>query len=261
MNTASCSTAMFNGGCSTSSGSTPKLVSATEESFRERSTAQRELEECRVAVAAAEEHKSLVRYQIDELEALGDAIHRFDELTATYKRLTRARELIGTIGGAANELDEELIARTSRLAGLLDGADDPHPNLRAAVDLATAAHTHLEETLSELRRYLDSFPEDDRELAEIDAELAALHEVSRKHRVPGRDLGAHLAKLEEELGSLTVNENRLGRLAARAEKAETKFLAVAKSLSKARRTAGVTFSKSVTARLAEPWSRRRVDRR
>ena len=232
-------------------GVDPKLVSATEESFRKRSAAKRELEECRAEVASAEEHKSLVRYQIDELTALGDAIHRFDELTATYKRLTRARELIGTIGGAANELDEELIARTSRLAALLDGTDDPHPNLRAAVELATAAHMHLEETLGELRRYLDSFPEDDRELAEVDAELAALHEISRKHRVAARDLGAHLARLEEELGSLAVNENRLGRLAARAEKAETKFLAVAKSLSKARRTASVTFSKSVTARLAE----------
>lgn len=232
-------------------GVDPKLVSATAENFRARSAAKQRLDECRAEVARAREHKSLVSYQIDELTALGDAIHRFDELTATYKRLTRARELIETIGGAANELDEELITRMSRLAAVLDGADDPHPNLRTAVDLANVAHTHLEETLAELRRYLDSFPEDDRELAVVDAELAALHDVSRKHRVPGQDLGAHLAELERELVSLTVNEDRLADLQTRAEQAETKFVTAAKSLSKARRSAAATFAKSVTERFAE----------
>lgn len=232
-------------------GVDPKLVSATATRFRERETAKREFEECHTEVARAREHKSLVSYQVEELSALGDSIHRFDELTATYKRLTRARELIETIGGATSELDEELIARTSRLAGLLDGTDDPHPNLRTAVDLATAAHTHLEETLGELRRYLDSFPEDDRELANVDSELAALHDVARKHRVPAHDLGDHLARLEEELASLSVNENRLVDLEARAGKAEAKFLAAGESLSRARRHAATTFSKAVTARFAE----------
>lgn len=232
-------------------GVDPKLVTTTAEHFRARAAATRQLEESRAEVASTREHKSLVSYQIDELTALGDSIRRFEELTATYKRLTRARELIETVGGATNELDEELIARTSRLAALLDGTDDPHPNLRAAVDLANVAHTHLEETLGELRRYLDSFPEDNRELAEVDAQLAALHDVSRKHRVPARDLGAHLAKLEEELASLTVNESQLADLETRAKKAETKFRAAAESLSKARRSAAATFAESVTGRFTE----------
>ena len=227
------------------------LVSATAARFSERTTAKRELEACRDEVARSQEHKSLVSYQIDELTALGDVIDRFDELTATYKRLTRARELVESVGGATNELEEQLIARTARLAGLLDGTDDPHPNLRAAVDLATAAHTHLEETLGELRRYLDSFPEDDRELGEIDAALAALHDVARKHRVPARDLRTHLCGLTEELSSLTVNEARLGELEARAADVEARFLATAKSLSNARRSAAAIFAKAVTACFAE----------
>ncbi len=232
-------------------GVDPELVSATAEQFRERSAAKRRFEACAAEVARAREHKSLVSYQIDELTALGDAIRRFDELTATYKRLTRARELIGIIGAATNELDAELIARTSRLATLLDGTDDSHPNLRSAVDLANAAHTHLEEALGELRRYLDSFPDDDRELAEVDAQLAALHDVARKHRVPARDLVAHLANLDKEFASLAVSENRLAELHTRAEKTENEFIRAAKSLSKARRSAASMFAKSVTARFAE----------
>lgn len=232
-------------------GVDPHLVSATAASFVERESAKRLLDECRTEVARAQEHKSLVSYQIDELAALGESIHRFDELTATYKRLTRARELIETIGAATNELDEELVARTSRLAGLLDGTDDPHPNLRTAVDLTTAAHTHLEEALGELRRYLDSFPEDDRELAEVDASLIGLHDVARKHRVPADDLVVHLTTLEEELASLTVNEARLADLESGAGKAEASYRTAGESLSKARRYAAATFSEAVTARFAE----------
>ena len=229
----------------------PKLVSAAAESFEERAVAKRQLEACRTEVARAQEHKSLVSYQIDELAALGDSIQRFDELTATYKRLTRARELIETIGGATNELDDELIARTSRLAGLLDGADDPHPNLRAAVDLATAAHTHLEEALGELRRYLDSFPDDDRELADVDASLSALHDVARKQRVPANDLGPHFDRLAKELESLTVNETRLADFESQASAAEARFRSAGESLSKARQRAAATFSDAVTSRFAE----------
>ena len=219
-------------------GVDPKLVSTTATCFGDRETAQREFDACRTEVARARDHKSLVSYQIDELTALGDIIHRFDELTATYKRLTRARELIETIGGATNELDEGLIPRTSRLAGLLTGTDDPHPNLRAAVDLAAAAQTHLEEASSELRRYLDAFPEDDRELANVDAELAAMHDVAPQ----ASRSGARPGRTSRQAGKNSSNplrsaRNRLADLKSRAGEAEARFLAAGESLSRARRRA------------------------
>ena len=119
----------------------------------------------------------------------------------------------------------------------------------------------MEETLGELRRYLDSFPEDDSELAEIDAALAALHDVARKHRVPAHDLGAHLAGLEEELSSLAVNEARLAELEAGAAELEAKFLATAKSLSEARRSAASDLRKGGHRLLRRAWSRQGFPRR
>ncbi len=232
-------------------GVAPDLVSATAASFREREETRRQLDECRDEVARTREHKSLVRYQIDELSALGETIHRFDDLTTTYKRLIRARELTESVGGAANQLGEELIARISGLAGLLEDTDDPHPNLRAAVELTTAAHTQLEEALAELRRYLDSFPEDDRDLAQVDAALSDLHDVARKHRVPANDLPSHLARLEEEFESLSVNEARLAELETRADEADDRFLTAGNALSQARRGAAATFVEAVTGRLGE----------
>ena len=228
-----------------------KLLSATAATYRERTEFAEEYADCQAEVAHARDHKSLLSYQVDELAALGDSIHRLDELTATHRRLSRAQELVATIGAAATEVDEELIARTSRLAGLLDDADDPHPNLRAALEMATSANAQLEEALNELRRYLDSFPDDDAELAEIDETLAAVHDVARKHRVPAADLASRLGQLGAELRSLTVNETRLHDLGNRAGDAEARFQAAGESLSRARRRAGAAFSKAVTERFAE----------
>ena len=228
-----------------------KLLSATAATYRERTEFAEEYADCQAEVAHARDHKSLLSYQVDELAALGDSIHRLDELTATHRRLSRAQELVATIGAAATEVDEELIARTSRLAGLLDDADDPHPNLRAALEMAMSANAQLEEALNELRRYLDSFPDDDAELAEIDETLAAVHDVARKHRVPAADLASRLGQLEAELRSLTVNETRLHDLGNRAAEAEARFQAAGESLSRARRRAGAAFSKAVTERFAE----------
>ncbi len=232
-------------------GVDPALVAAVAESYRDQVAAMTELAGQRTAVEQARERVSLLRYQVDELTALGDAIHRVDELTATHKRLSGAQELLATAGAAATELDEDLIARVARLADRLDRADDEHPNLRTALELATSAQTYLEEAAAELRRYLDSFPTDDSELAEIDAALAAIHDVARKHRIGAAQLSGRLTELGGELDSLTTDEASLDDLTATAAAATARVQAAGEALSKARRKAAAPFSARVTETLAK----------
>lgn len=230
-------------------GAAPGLVAKTARSYRQSVELARLRTERLAAREQARERKSLLGYQVEELTALGDMVHRVDELAAAHKRLSRAQELMQSIGGAVAELDDELIVRLSRLVNLLDNEEDAE--LRDAVELTTSAQTHLEEALGELRRYLDSFPEDDSELAEIDAALAAIHDVARKHRVPATELDARLDALAAELDALTVDETRLDELDARAAEAEARFRSAGEALSKARRAAAVPFSERATDALAQ----------
>ena len=232
-------------------GVDPALVERAAESHRERAALTRALAARRAEVEQARERQSLLRYQVDELAALGDVVHRVDELAAAHKRLNRAAELMSAIGGAVAELDDELILRLSRLANLLDDAGDEHPSLGAAVQLTASAQTHLEEAVGELRRYLDSFPEDDSALAEIDAALAAVHDVARKHRVSAASLGAHLDRLNAELDTLAADESCLNQLAGQVAEADERFTAAGTALSEARRAAVPPFAAQVTETLAE----------
>ena len=196
------------------------------------------------------DRESLLRYQVDELAGLGDTLQNVADLTARHRRLSQAQEIVAAVGGAVTELEENLSGRVSHLATLLDGIDDRHANLATARELATSAQTYLEETVTELRHYLSSFPEDGSELKQIDQSLAALHDMARKHRVATADLADHLVKLQAELDALADSEAKLGDLAERAAAAEQRYQTAAKALSKARRKAATPFADHVTQTLS-----------
>ena len=232
-------------------GVAPELRAAAADAFHERAEFGRQLAALRSAAETARERRSLLRYQIDELAALGDVVHRVEELTATHKRLNRAKEWTAAVGNAIRELDDVLLDRTAQLANVLDAVDDDHPSLQSAMAMAGSAQTHLEETLSELRGYLDSFPDDDAELADVDIALASVHDIARKHRVPATDLGEHFAALQAELDTLSADEDRVVDLARRHSESEARFQAAGTALSGARRQAATPFCQRVKATVAQ----------
>ena len=226
------------------------LVTATAESHLERTALADELAERRADMAQRLDRESLLRYQVGELAGLGDTLQNVADLTARHRRLSQAQEIVAAVGGAVVELEENLSGRVSHLATLLDGIDDRHANLATARELASSAQTYLEETVTELRHYLSSFPEDGSELKQIDQSLAALHDMARKHRVATADLADHLAKLQAELDALADGEAKLGDLAERAAAAEQRYQTAAKALSNARRKAATPFADHVTQTLS-----------
>ena len=227
------------------------LLAATAKRHRERAQLSRELDERRKAAAEASERQSLLRYQVDELDGLGDSLLRVEEMTAAHKRLSRAQELMETVGDTMAELDGDMLGRASRLAARLAELDDDHASLRSAVELTETAHTHLEEALGELRRYQQSFPDDDTVLAELDQTLAVVHDMARKHRVAAAELGAHRQRLTAELESLAASEADLEAFAEKLRRAESQFRCAAEALSAARRAAAEPFAERVTETLAK----------
>ena len=227
------------------------LLAATAESYRQRAELARELDQRRRAAAAASERQSLLRYQVDELNELGDSLLRVEEMTAAHKRLSRAQELMETVGGAMAEIEDNLLGQVSRLAVRLAELDDDHAGLRGAAELVETANTHLEESLGELRRYQQSFPEDDSVLAELDQTLAIVHDMARKHRVGAAELGAHRQRLTDELAALAAGEADLDALAEKLAQAESQYRCAAQALSAARRAAAEPFSNRVTETLAK----------
>lgn len=232
-------------------GVEPSLVDDVRDAFRSRAQLREELGAQRKAVAEARERKSLLGYQIDELEALGDALHSVAEITALHKRLGRAREWAEITGHAVETLESQLVDHTARLATTLESVDDDHAHLADARELTASAQAHLEEALGELRRYRDALPDDSVQLADLEAVLEGIHDVARKHRVPAADLAEHLDKLRDEFAGLSGAEERIDELAHLSAEADAHYLAAGAMLSEARRRAAEPFSERVKAIVAK----------
>ena len=225
------------------------LPDTIADKYRARAECRNRLADARAAAEQAAERRSLLRYQVDELRGLGDIAGRADELAAEHRRLQRARDLIASAGAAQTTLDEQLVGAVARLADTLERADDEP--LRGATELLLTAQTHLEEALGELRRYVESFPEDDGRLAELDGQLQTLHDMARKHGVAASELGPRLAELTAELERIAGDEARAQALEAETDAADERFRTAALALSQERRDAAGPFCEQVGDVLTE----------
>ena len=227
------------------------VAETVRSAFRTRAELRRNLAAQRTAVAETRERKSLLGYQIDELEALGDNLGRVAEIAALHKRLSRAREWTEMIGNAIRTLDGHLVDHTARLAATLEGIDDDHAHLKDARELTLSAQAHLEEALAGLRRYRDALPDDSAQLADVEAVLEGVHDVARKHRINAAELGEHLDRLRDEFAGLSGAEERIEELERLSAEADAHYLAAGATLSDARRRAARPFSERVKAIVAK----------
>jgi DNA repair protein RecN (Recombination protein N) len=102
-----------------------------------------------------------------------------------------------------------------------------------------------------LARYRDALDLDPDRLAETEARIAKLHELSRRHRMPAAQLHSFAATLRDELDTLRNAGTRLRELARERSGVERDYAAAAARLSALRRAAGERLSAEVTALLAE----------
>ena len=116
--------------------------------------------------------------------------------------------------------------------------------------LATAA-IQLGEAHSALGRYRDGLEIDPDRFAEAEAQIAKLHELSRKYRVPAAELKTHAETLRVELADLRGAGAKLAAAQRERERVQAEYGEAAAVLSKKRAAAAARLDKDVTALMAE----------
>jgi DNA repair protein RecN (Recombination protein N) len=194
-------------------------------------------------------------HQLDELDrhALGsDALAALDD---EHRRLANAGQLLQGGNGLAERLDGDsefalvgLAARAHAEALRLAALD---VRMTPIVDLLDAAQIQLTEASDTLLRYQSALDLDPDRLAEVEGEIARLHELSRKHRVPMAELSAHAATLRNELEALRGAGASLETLQAAQQKIAAEYAAAAAKLTKKRTAAAKKLGASVASLMAE----------
>ena len=148
----------------------------------------------------------LLRHELDELEKWTLPAEALAELEASHKRLANAGRLAEGAAGVVELLDgdsefalQRALARAQAELGKLAALDD---RLQPQLELLDNAAIQLGEAADSLGRYAQDVELDPERFAEVDAHLARLHELGRRHRLPVAELHDKAAELRRELEEL-----------------------------------------------------------
>ncbi len=210
-----------------------------------------------VEAAASDRHArlDLLRYQVQELDAMQLGEAEFAALTEERSRIANSGRLAQAARSALDGLYEsedvnahQLLARAS---GALRGGGAVDARLVALQQPLEEALVRIQEVAHELGAYLESLEFDPQRQEVIEARLAAMEELARKHRVEPADLVAWHGALKRELAGMESAAADLGSLRAQVAAALTAYQTQARDLSAARNRAARGLGIEVTRRMQD----------
>ncbi|HVJ63510.1 MAG TPA: DNA repair protein RecN, partial [Tahibacter sp.] len=180
---------------------------------------------------------------------------KLSELNDTHKRLANAGQLLqgSSSIGELIDGDSEFALRRSlaRAHTELQRLAEIDPALAGAAELVDAAQIQLGEVADALSRYQDSLDLDPERLADAETQIAKLHELARKHRLPMDALKPRADELRAELDELRNAGSLLGELERERETVRTQYATAAKTLGAARAKAARKLGAEVSALMGE----------
>jgi DNA repair protein RecN (Recombination protein N) len=225
------------------------LTSSVADAWRTwRDTVARRDAAATAAAASVAERDMLAERQRD-LAALAVGPTEWADLTASQRRLANATGLIEATSRAESALtdgDDALSRRLVQLVQSLRHASADDAALTDVVALLEPAAIQVDEAARALRDYLRRADVDPAELVRVEARLAAIHDMARRHRVKPDALHALAQGTAQRLAELEL-ESDAGALARSVDEARTRYDALAKALTDKRTTAARLLTRRVTA--------------
>jgi DNA repair protein RecN (Recombination protein N) len=195
----------------------------------------------------------LLRHQVSELKALdlkdGEVAQLAEERTRHSNRGRLAEAAQAAVGLLYDSDAGNAHATASRALAGIKTLSSVDPRLAKVVPMVDEATIQIREAARELSRYLETLDIDPARQEEVERRLAAIEELSRKHRVPAAELTARAAELEQQLAELESADSDLNALRKSQGEALDAYRKLATQLSAGRQTAARALSKDITARM------------
>ena len=193
------------------------------------------------------QHAELEREDLDPaaLEAL-DAAHRRQAHAAGL--IAACDEAVARLGGDEGPSLDRLLLQVRAALGR---ATEHEPRLGEADALLESAGLQIDEALAMVNRIRDDLELDPARLEELEARLARVHDLARKHRVTPTQLAERRDALGSELTALRGAGERLAILDQEIAQSRDAWQKAADALGTTRRKAADTLSKATSTLIGE----------
>jgi DNA repair protein RecN (Recombination protein N) len=199
------------------------------------------------------DREDLLRYQVNEIETLREALENEEELLVERERLRHAEKLGTAAGQAEAQLyseDDSICGAVSRIASSVEQASGFDPSLEPMAAQIRDALLQLEDAASELGSYARDLSFDANRLGALDDQLDRLARVKRKYGNTGAEILAYRDQAAAELDSLERYEERLDRYQREFDEALEEASRAALGLRGKRQVAAAKLSKAISKELS-----------
>ncbi len=189
-----------------------------------------------------------MRDQVRELRQLAPLMGDWDSMQQEHTRLAHGASLLAGAEECRALLDESEYAVSTQLGAVQHKLRDLleyDVSLQEALDMVDSAAIQLEEASRFLNRYLQRADLDPERLAEVESNIQAIHDISRKYRVRPEELPDLLERGESRMAELEGSGTD-GELARRESEAEQAYQKLAQELSGGRKQAAQKLSSAIT---------------
>lgn len=230
-----------------------ELTTAVAERHRERLARSAALTALESAARDRDARLDLLRHQVQELEALALQPGELATLTGERTRLAHSGRLADAARGALDRLYEadetNAHGEAARALQSLKQVASYDARIGELLPALEEAVIRLADTARELERYLDGLEADPARQAALEARLASVEQLARKHRVEAEQLPAQLVELRADRDRLETLEQDAVTLQQAVREATQAWRASAEQLSTVRAKAARKLSDDITARM------------
>lgn len=194
----------------------------------------------------------LLRYQVDELEALNLEPGEVEALDAELRQLARAGDVLQVCQrclALLHDDDAAAQALVGRVGADLESLAEQDEAIATAASLVENGRIQLEEATTALRAVAERAELDPARLEWVEERLGAVHDLARKHRVEPEALPDELERLRAELDTLAHANETAAELDQAIARAVDDWRNAAGELSRARQEAAASLSEQVSAEM------------
>lgn len=210
----------------------------------------RAIEHIEQADASGDMRIDLLRYQVNELEALDLADGELEQLDAEHKRLANVERLIGdgqrTLALLFEAEDGAAVDTLGNAERLLTELATIDSGFESISELVTGARIQTQEATDGLRHHIDTLDIDPARFREVEARLSSIHDMARKHQCAPVDLPTLAQQLTGELADLENAGERLSELKRDETVQRAAYHDAAARLSDKRQRAASQLSEAIT---------------
>ncbi len=214
------------------------LLNHVKEKYQTLSRAKAEYQELLSGQQLRQDRRSLLEYQVQELDefAIGEA--EFTELETEHKRLSNSQTLLEQTQKSFHQLyeadDFNALSAVQNSVDMLQELQEHDAALSPIVSVLNEALINIDEAANELRNYSEQLEIDPMKMQQVEMRYSQSLDLSRKHQVNPEALYAHHQELADELNILTKEDDSLSTLAEKLNGLEEEYNQAASKLSKSR---------------------------